>query len=255
MSESIRKHILVTRPEQQSEKLCCLLEGYGLQPVRFPVIAIKAKELSVLEKQYITDIAQYQYVFFVSTNAVNFALQVFSGKIELLKRATCIAVGAATLKALSDAGIHSAIVSQDAFNTEALLLMPELQCLRNKRCLIIRGVGGRELLARTLRERGAMVEYLELYQRLLPITKNSGLVKSLILDNGLAAIFIYSAETLRYLMQVLAKDNIEKRVLTIPLVVISRRVSVVAEQIGFKTIIIANKASDQAMINALLNGE
>jgi uroporphyrinogen-III synthase len=152
-------------------------------------------------------------------------------------------------------GIHSAIVPANASNTEAVLEMPEFQLLNNKNCLIIRGVGGRELLANTLRSRGAFVDYLELYQRVLPTPKGSSLIKSYMLNNVFAAIFIYSTDALRHLMKILAKDNIKKNLLAIPLIVISDRVSVVAEQVGFKKIIVANEASDQAMINALLNGE
>ncbi len=255
MSKFSVKKILVTRAEHQSENVCCLLEKYGLYPVRFPVIEIKAKALSALEKQYVANIEQYQYIFFVSTNAVNFALQVFNGKIVTLQQATCIAVGAATLTALSGCGINSAIVPTVGSNTEALLAMPELQILNNRNCLVVRGVGGRELLANTLRKRGATVDYLELYQRGVPVNNDCSSVKTFVLNNALAAIFIYSADALRHLIQILAEDNINKCLLTIPLVVISRRVSVVAEQIGFKKIIIADAASDQAMINALLNGE
>ncbi|MFP3500505.1 uroporphyrinogen-III synthase, partial [Pseudomonas sp. SIMBA_059] len=36
------------------------------------------------------------------------------------------------------------------------------------RVLVVRGVGGRELLAERLAEQGASVEYLELYRRCLP---------------------------------------------------------------------------------------
>ena len=56
-------------------------------------------------------------------------------------------------------------------DSEALL---ELASLReaiagpDPRVLILRGEGGRELLAERLRELGASVEYLELYRRELP---------------------------------------------------------------------------------------
>ena len=56
-------------------------------------------------------------------------------------------------------------------DSEALLELPALReaiARPDPRVLIMRGEGGRELLAERLRELGASVEYLELYRRELP---------------------------------------------------------------------------------------
>ncbi|PTC00069.1 uroporphyrinogen-III synthase, partial [Thalassospira xiamenensis] len=50
-------------------------------------------------------------------------------------------------------------------NSEALLKLPELQRLQNQNWLIIRGEGGRELLADTLSARGARVAHWPVYKR------------------------------------------------------------------------------------------
>lgn len=248
------KTILVTRPAHQSEKLCHLIEQQGWKVLRYPVIDIHALELSIQDKRHIQHIEQYQYVFFVSANAVNFALPIFNGKIESLQKVLCIAVGKVTCAALSDHGIRSALVPVEGFNSEAILAMPELQTLEGHCCLIIRGEGGRELLANTLRERGAKVDYLQVYKRVIPRHDNR-IVESYLLNKTLSAVFIYSGEALKHLVQMMAKQEIIINLLNVPLVVISLRVQVLAKKIGFKKIIIADEASDVAMINALLNGE
>jgi uroporphyrinogen-III synthase len=46
--------------------------------------------------------------------------------------------------------------------------MPEWQHPTGKKVLIMRGVGGRDLLCQTLREQGAHVDMIELYHRELP---------------------------------------------------------------------------------------
>ena len=248
------KKILVTRPVHQSEALCRLIEEQGWQAIRFPVMDIKARELSTRDDLHIQHIGQYQYLFFVSANAVNFVLPVFNGKIEDLQKISCIAVGKATFKALANHGIGCALVPAKGFNSESILAMPELQVLVDQSCLIVRGEGGRELLAQTLRERGAKVDYLEVYTRVKPCLDTRE-VETYLLNKSLAAVVIYSGDALHNLVKILAKQEIITNLLNVPLVVISARVQAIAKNIGFKKIIVADQASDAAMINALLNGE
>jgi len=246
--------ILVTRSVHQSENLCSMIEQLGWQAIRFPVIEIKAKQLSLQDDLYKQKIEQYQYLFFVSVNAVNFVLPLFSGKIETLQKISCIAVGKATFKALANIGIKSALVPLKGFNSESILAMPELQVMAGQHCLIVRGSGGRELLAQTLLERGAKVDYLEVYARVMPRHDTSE-VETYLLDESLTAIVIYSGDALHNLVKMLAKQEIIKKLQNVPLVVISNRVQEIAKKNGFKKIIVADQASDSAMIKALLNGE
>ncbi len=251
----IKKKILVTRPEHQAHNLCYLIEQQGWQALRFPVLDIQAKVLTEQDIQLIQHIELYRYVFFVSVNAVNFGLPLLDDKknyLQTTKKISCIAVGKATLLALAKHRIHSALSPIDGFNTEALLALPELQTLTGQRCLIIRGQGGRELLAESLRDRGAKVDYLEVYRRIIPCF-DSKEVEACLLNNLLAAVLIYSGDALHHLVQMLDKQEIKINLLNVPLVVISDRVYTLAKKIGFKSIIVAEQASDTAMINALLN--
>ena len=250
MSEN---NVLVTRAEHQAGSLCQLIEQQGWNAVRFPTLEIVAVDSQDL-KQQLETADRYQWFIFISTNAVNFAQSLFNVKIGPLQNVLCIAVGQATCEALSRCGVTNTLMPAEGFNSEAILTLPELQSLNGKSCLIVRGEGGRELLASTLRERGALVDYLEVYKRVLP-SYESALINSYLLDKSLAAITIYSGEALQNLVQILAQEKIKKKLLTMPLVVISQRVYALAKEIGFKHIIIANEASDEAMVNALLNGE
>ncbi len=254
MAMQTGKKILVTRPVRQSDNLCRLIEQQGWQPIRFPVIDIQSRELSMQDECHVQHIEQYQYLFFVSVNAVNFALQLFNGRIHGLQKALCVAVGKATYAALTSHGLSSVLVPTEGFNSEAVLAMPELQILTGQSCLIIRGEGGRELLADTLSKRGAKVDYLEVYRRVMPCHDNA-VVEACLLNKTLAAIVIYSGDALHNLVKMLAKQEVIKNLLNVPLVVISERVQAIARNIGFKKIIVADQASDSAMINALLNGE
>ena len=248
------RKILVTRPDHQAEKLCRLIEQQGWQAIRFPVIEIQAQVLSAQDKQRIQEIEQYTHIFFVSVNAINFALPLISGKMDRLQKVSCIAVGKASYQALKAHGVKDVLVPEQEFNSEAILAMPEMQALRGQSCLIIRGTGGREFLADNLRERGARVDYLQVYKRVMPVS-DSRLVGEYLRHKALSAILIYSGDALRNLLQMLAKEDINKNLLNTPVAVISQRVLELAKKIGFKNIIIADEVSDAAMINALLKEE
>lgn len=248
------KKILVTRPKHQAENMCALIEQQGWEAIQFPLIEIQASSLSAHEQSCLHNIDQYRLIFFVSANAVNFALPLFNGKMEQLQKVACIAVGKASYIALKAYDIKQVLVPEQGFNSEAILAMAEVQDLHSQSCLIIRGTGGREFLADSLRERGARVDYLQVYQRTMPMF-DGHLLGAYIRGSALAAILIYSGDALMNLLQMLAKENLHKSLLDTPIVVISQRVRDLARKIGFKHIIIAAKASDAAMMNALLNEE
>ena len=67
-------------------------------------------------------------------------------------------------------GFANVIAPQDGFDSEAVIALPEFaaDAVRGRKVLIFRGDGGRELLADTLRERGASVEYVTCYRRHCP---------------------------------------------------------------------------------------
>ena len=78
------------------------------------------------------------------------------------------AVGAGTANALQAAGYNVTVCPRDEWSSEALLDLPDFQSVAGKHIAIIRGVGGRELIDRTLTERGAQVLPVMAYQRVLP---------------------------------------------------------------------------------------
>ncbi|MCF7971062.1 MAG: uroporphyrinogen-III synthase [Methylococcaceae bacterium] len=248
------KRILVTRPYNQSTNLCRLIEQQSWQAIKFPVIDIQSKTLSDKECLSLRHIDEYKYVFFVSINAVNFAYEILNHDFECLKRVTCIAVGLATYHQLAKYAIDNTLLPSAGFNSEGILDIPELQDLGGQSCLIIRGEGGREFLASTLRERGASVDYIEVYAR-IPVSYQRETINSILFAEPLDAVVIYSIEALYNLVQIADEVNKKNNLLIIPLVVISQRVCVIARSMGFTKILIAKEATDMAMINALNNGE
>jgi len=243
--------VLVTRPEKQAENLCFLLEQIGAKPVKMPVLKIVAVEPIAKIREALSDIQQYQWLIFVSANAVNFALSANNGKIPNLLGSKIIAIGQATASALKNVGIDVDLVPKQGFNSEAVLALPELQQFNGVACLIVRGQGGRELLRETLEERGARVEYLEVYRRMLPKVDTNP-VYNLLDKKELDVVTITSVEALNNLLKILGSKKLQ--LFSIPLVVISERIGKMAAELGFKQIIISQQPTDTALVEAIQKG-
>jgi|SRR5271166_1176750 len=160
--------VLVTRPEQQAMPLCRLLAAEGAVSFPFPAIDIKplAERRDLIAR--VGQLEHFDLIVFVSANAVRFGAQLLDQKRDL----PLAAVGPATARALNQAGYRVAVVPADGVDSEALLAHPRLQHLVGRRILIIKGSGGRELLATALAERGAIVELADVYER-VPATRSA----------------------------------------------------------------------------------
>jgi uroporphyrinogen-III synthase len=247
---------MVTRPEQQADRLCRLIEKMGGSAVRFPVLEIIPVNGVQLTLKVVGKLQSFDWIVFVSANAVNFALRSSMENTKIPPQVNVAAVGRATAKALRKAGVRVDLLPETGFNSEALLATPELQQLEGQSVLIVRGTGGRELLADELRLRGARVEYLEVYKRLKPVMAVEPILKRLE-NNDLDVITVTSSEALQNLISAF-DEKIKQRLLSIPLVVISERIKRLANKIGFKNIAVAAEPSDTAILDSvtvLINGE
>ncbi len=149
--------VLITRSGLAGKELQQQLKAQGFDALLVPMIKIEACSIEPLPQGFDAEI-----VIFVSPNAVDYAVAKNS---TFYQNARVVAVGKGTMNSLKNHGINTDIVPQEEFNTEGLLLHPDLQRVENKNILIVRGQGGREKLKTELQKRGARVHYLEVYQR------------------------------------------------------------------------------------------
>lgn len=247
--------VLVTRPQHQTAELCALIHAAGGKSIHFPVMDIIPVEQQ--EDQYRCDLSvmidglsHYDIAIFISANAVEQGV----ARLQLQKilwpaHLQLAVVGRGSALALTAVGLKAAICPQQGFNSEALLALSSMQHMQGKKIIIFRGVGGRERLALELRQRGAQVDYAEVYYRrrakvnLLQLQK-SGQLKQI------NAIIVASNESLQYLYDI-AGSTYRDWLLKSPLAVISRRSARLATELGFGHIGIASEASNQGMFEAI----
>ena len=243
-------HVLVTRPAHQAENLSRLIEERGGVAVRFPTLAIVALDDSCTIQNTLAHLDRYQWLVFISANAVTMHSYYSDGvKIEQFKSVRIAAIGKATAQALAQAGLPVDLVPESGYNTEALLAMPQMQQMKGQSCLIVRGEGGREELATTLRSRGATVEYLDVYKRIIP-GLDSSQVSLLLAQDKLDVITVTSGEALQNLL-IMLEEKHHQQLFEVPLVVVSNRIRQIAADMGFKRIAVTNSPSDAAILETV----
>ncbi len=235
--------ILVTRPAHQSEHLCELITAKGGQPLRLPVIDIVAMDDKSVLINCLAQLNGLDIAIFISVNAVEKTLPTLLAKYDLPSQLQIISVGKCTADTLKAWGLN-AICAASPFNSEAVLEMPQLQMIQGKKIVIFRGEGGRELLAKTLRQRGAQVDYVNVYRRIQPSTP------AWLSTTKVDIITITSVKGLQNLFAMSEGQTWHKQ---IPLVVMSERIRTEALKLGVQApIFVASAASDEGLLAAII---
>lgn len=243
------KTCLVTRPAHQSAQLSEMLQTAGYSVINFPTIEIQAAPKNTQLEALTDHLQSIDIALFVSRNAVDYAFQYLDAK-ALPQRLLLGVIGKGTWQALQRHSVASAIIPADSYNSEGLLASAALQQIKGRQIVIFRGQEGRNLLGDTLVERGARVEYIEVYQRALPDYADGYFAE---LSAGVfpdLAIFT-SAEGLINCFQLLNETEAQG-LRQIPWLLITERMRETARHLGHNAaIIIANSASDEGIFDSL----
>ena len=238
--------VAITRPPAQATKLTQLIQKAGGHVISFPLIDIAPLDDYSQFEAVISNIAAYDWILFISSNAVQNSLPrlLAHGIPSHLKFA---AIGPTTAQTLKDFGIQSVLIpSGNRFDSESLLSLPEMQDMEGKKVMLVRGNGGRDVLANTLTERGAQVTFAECYQRVNPQTSCEVLAQAF-RDGGVQALVITSSEAMRYLLSMAGEAKWLKHV---TLCVNHARVAEEAIKAGL-IVKIADAPGDEAMLASL----
>ncbi len=250
--------VLVTRPEHQASTFCQLVKKQGGSPVCLPVIEIKPIALSSQMQCLVDGATKVDYAIFISPNAVEHGLAALLAHGRIPDTLKLVTIGKASAQKMQQIlGRAPDIYPVEQYNSEALLALDSLQSdiISNKKIIIFRGCGGRELLATCLRERGAEVDYVEAYQRIQPEVDDSQLDLiwgQLPLNGKPDIITVTSSEGLRNLLAIVKPQYLDILLQT-PLVVVTEKVRISARASGFNNVIIvASKASNEAILDSVL---
>jgi len=231
---------LVTRPAHQSDNLCQLLTDNGVTPLRFPTIEIQAAKKTATAISKLQALESYDFLIFISLNAVIQANKLMTKAWP--KDSIIVAIGPSTANELESIGLTPSITATKPFNSEQLFAQFP-QDIQQKKCLIIKGEGGRKVLAEHLVRQGMAVDTVDVYKRATP-TLNIPSIETP------SYVTITSQLALKNLFLLLPQQANELKQKSI-FILFSQRIADYAKEQGCQQTICCQEASDSSLVNAI----
>jgi uroporphyrinogen-III synthase len=248
--------VVITRPAPQAAPLAERLAALGRKAVVFPLLDIQPLPDQSALRAALADVSGYALVAFVSPNAIAAACAV---RTDWPPSVTLAVMGMGSRAALARHGIddgNATIVSPantERTDSQTLLETLDLDSLRGRRALIVRGETGRELLGDALRAAGMEVNQVAAYRRTIPPfdqARRQELARLLDCDSRWV---ISSSEALRGLLDMakaLGGDNSVVKLQQKRLIVPHVRIEETARALGFHSVTLTG-SGDEALIAAL----
>lgn len=233
-------HVLNTRPAHQADSLTIAIEQLGGTVFHLPLFEIE--RISFLP----VDFSQMDFVIFISRNAVD---SFFENQSMDFDFPGIIAIGSATQKALHERGIKK-IICPETFNSEAVLSLPDLQLIENKKIAIICGENTKPLLAQTLKKRLAQVNAIVCYRRKnLYYDMKQWMPK--LLSANINLVVVTSLKSYFALLSLFQKPEYRNWLLQKTICVIHDKMKKQAKQDGFSYIVCAQNPTTESITSAI----
>ena len=159
--------IVVTRPSGTATSIRRRVRALGGTFIGLPGIAVARTEDAAAARRALRAAQSAALVLFTSPAAVRFAFALLP-RLRFHRATVIGAPGPGSVRALRRHGVADAVYPHTRRDSEGLLALPVLHALRGKQVALIGAPGGRDLLGRELRRRGACVTFIAVYVRALP---------------------------------------------------------------------------------------
>jgi uroporphyrinogen III methyltransferase/synthase len=160
------RRVVVTRARAQASGLAATLRGLGAEVIELPAIRIEPRIDDGEVRRMIGSIRDYSLVCLTSPNGVAFLFEALRAEgldARALAGATVAAIGPGTARALAGYGVGADVVPKK-FVAEALVKALGGIEVSGHRVLVARAAEARDVLPNALRERGAEVDVVALYE-------------------------------------------------------------------------------------------
>ena len=206
------KKILVTRAREQASGFSDALRLRGAEPIEFPVIKIQRLENYEALDSALSELSSYDWIVFTSANAV----PVFAERMAAVNRdaraigtAKIATIGPATAQAVWEhLKIRADYTPTEAVAEAVLSQWPDAD-MNGKRVLLPRAAEAREILPDQLRERGATVDVIPIYETVLDAAEAESL-REMLRKGELDALTFTSSSTVRNFAQSITDGNLSE---------------------------------------------
>ncbi len=213
--------------------------------VRLPGLSLRGLPASSGALPKLADANAFDACIFNSPAAVRHAWSAWPS-LQIASRSAVFAIGAGTSRALARHGIR-ALAPDRRNDSEGLLGLPGLAAIDGRHIALIGAPGGRDLIAPALRQRGAIVDEIHVYERAAPRLTRKHFDALAQADDPLITL-LSSAEALAHLVTLLPAP-LRRRLQRQSLVVSSERLAGIARARGFGNIFRAASAAPSDLVD------
>jgi uroporphyrinogen III methyltransferase/synthase len=231
------KRILVTRPQHQAAEILALLRDAGAEAISKPLISMRPLPAS---ENLCQILKEADWIVFTSANGLPFLLdQLRSQKrdVRALGKAKTAAIGPASARCLKNHGLNVDFVPSTFIGDS---LAAELPDVFGKNIVIARAKESREILSKTLLERGAFPTVVPVYETQI---ENISLED----EDAISLVVLTSPST----VQALVKNSAQKPKQQIPVACIGPITANAAREAGFSVVAEASEYTVPGLVRAI----
>jgi len=232
--------VLITRASHQAQVFIEACQELGYNTTHLPCIEISSTD----NTPNFDAIDTADLILFTSVNAIDYAHQLRA----LPWPATATGIGNVSTAWLAKLGQQKIQQAEPPFTSEGFVNRLEHSDIRN--LVIIKGDGGRSVIQSACAELNIGCTTVEVYQRTLPNHRSDD-IDTLLTSNPPTIICATSNEILQNLLSLVPKQ-FKPHLLSLPLVVNSKRSVVLARELGFSAHVqVADPPGDAGQLQAL----
>ena len=241
------KRILVTRARAQASEFADLLEANGAEVIQFPTIKIQP-----IESVDIPALNAYDWVIFTSVNAVEIFYERLreNGKdARAFGGCSVCAVGAKTVEALNRIGIHPDFVPS---HSRGSAIAAEIGEVNGKKILLPRAKIATADLPNGLRERGAHIDDVPLYDTVKVASENRDEIKADLLNGRIDLVTFTSSSTVTNFLEMFPNHASVELLANVKVAVIGPTTQKTAVTRDVRVDVVAKEASVESLVEAVI---
>lgn len=236
---------LIARPKDKVMETVDLFQKSGLQAHALALMDISVNKDDALIASLCN--ASPKCIIITSVYAVNWLAETISKHTLSIDFPTIdfVCVGASSAKKLRDLIDSHNIYIAKPENSEGILQLPLLQNITNKSIVLLKGEGGRNLIAPGLTERGGTVHVLDVYKRVA----NTDAIRGFVFEPKRIKCIISTSIEITELLLTELDLNQQNTLRSCIWIVASERIKDYAYTQGIRHILVSQGASNKALLN------